>query len=129
MRIGEVAVRTGLSLRTIRYYEESGLVAPSALSQGGLRLYTESDAARLMIIRRMTPLGFSLDEMRVLLAITDRLDGEEPPTADDRDQLLRRVGEFERATAERVADLRSQLVGAEEFAAMLRERIARFVHV
>ena len=43
MQIGEVAARTELSLRTIRHYEETGLVIPSARSQGGFRLYTETD--------------------------------------------------------------------------------------
>ena len=64
MQIGEVADRTGLSLRTIRHYEEAGLIAPSARSKGGSRLYTEADVSRLMVIRRMKPLGFSLEEMR-----------------------------------------------------------------
>ena len=59
--------RTGLSLRTIRHYEETGLVIPSARSRGGFRLYTESDVGRPMAIRRMKPLGFALDEMRDLL--------------------------------------------------------------
>ncbi|MFF0076482.1 MerR family transcriptional regulator [Streptomyces sp. NPDC005494] len=77
MQIGEVARRTELSLRTIRHYEESGLVVPSARSRGGFRLYTEGDVARLMVIRRMKPLGFTLDEMRDLLDAVDRLDAAE----------------------------------------------------
>ena len=72
MQIGEVAARTELSLRTIRHYEETGLVIPSARSQGGFRLYTETDVARLMVIRRMKPLGFTLEQMRDLLDATDR---------------------------------------------------------
>ncbi|MFE7570366.1 MerR family transcriptional regulator [Streptomyces sp. NPDC057539] len=120
MRISEVAARTELSLRTIRHYEEAGLVTPSARSQGGLHLYTDSDVARLMVIRRMEPLGFSLDEVRALLAVVERLDAEEPPAPDERDELLARVGAFERATAERIANLRTWLARAEEFAATLR---------
>ncbi|SDJ14694.1 MerR HTH family regulatory protein [Lentzea albidocapillata subsp. violacea] len=57
MQIGE-AERIGLSLRTIRYYEEVGLVVPSARSQGGFRPYTEPDVQRLGVIMRMKPLGF-----------------------------------------------------------------------
>ncbi len=60
MQIGEVAERTGLSLRTIRYYGEVGLVVPSARSKGGFRLYTESDVARLLLIKQMKPLGVQL---------------------------------------------------------------------
>ncbi|MEU1534019.1 MerR family transcriptional regulator [Streptomyces fagopyri] len=123
MQIGEVAARTELSLRTIRHYEETGLVAPSARSQGGFRLYTEADVARLMVIRRMKPLGFSLDEMRDLLEATDRLDSGTELPADELEQLLHRVGGFERAAQQRVADLRTQLARAEEFAAALRDRL------
>ena len=85
MQIGEVAARTELSLRTIRHYEETGLVIPSARSQGGFRLYTEADVARLMVIRRMKPLGFTLDEMRDLLDATDRLDSDEELPAGERE--------------------------------------------
>ncbi|WP_405953733.1 MerR family transcriptional regulator [Streptomyces phaeochromogenes] len=122
MQIGEVAARTELSLRTIRHYEDTGLVIPSARSQGGFRLYTEADVARLMVIRRMKPLGFTLDEMRALLDATDRLDsGEELPP----EELLDRIRGFEQATHKRVEDLRIQLARAEEFAATLGERLMR----
>ncbi|MGW0083898.1 MerR family transcriptional regulator [Streptomyces sp. NPDC003393] len=125
MQIGEVAARTGLSLRTIRHYEETGLVIPSARSQGGFRLYTEADVARLMVIRRMKPLGFTLDEMRDLLAATDRLDAGDGLTDGEREELLARVREYEQAAQQRVADLRTQLARAEEFAGTLRTRLAR----
>lgn len=125
MQIGEVAARTELSLRTIRHYEDTGLVIPSARSQGGFRLYTEADVARLMVIRRMKPLGFTLDEMRALLDATERLDsGEDLPSA-ERERLLERLRGFEQAAQQRVADLRTQLARAEEFAATLAERLSR----
>ncbi|MEU0206426.1 MerR family transcriptional regulator [Streptomyces canus] len=123
MQIGAVATRTELSLRTIRHYEDAGLVTPSARSPGGFRLYTESDVARLMVIRRMKPLGFTLDEMRALLAATDRLDtGAELPPA-EHEELLDRIRGFEQAAQQRVEDLRTQLARAEEFAATLAERL------
>ncbi|MDF3301717.1 MerR family transcriptional regulator [Streptomyces tropicalis] len=123
MQIGEVAERTELSLRTIRHYEEAGLVVPSTRSQGGFRLYAEGDVARLMVIRRMKPLGFTLEQMRDLLDATDRLDSGEVLTADEREGCLERVRGFERAAAERVTDLRTQLARAEEFAAALAARL------
>ncbi|MFJ4794857.1 MerR family transcriptional regulator [Kitasatospora purpeofusca] len=123
MQIGEVATRTELSLRTIRHYEEAGLVVPSARSQGGFRLYTEADVARLMVIRRMKPLGFTLDQMRDLLEATALLDSGEPIEAGEREKLLERVRVYERAAADRVADLRVQLSRAEDFAAALRGRL------
>ncbi|MBM7440573.1 MerR family transcriptional regulator [Streptomyces sp. HB132] len=123
MQIGEVAARTELSLRTIRHYEETGLVIPSARSQGGFRLYTEADVARLMVIRRMKPLGFTLDEMRDLLEATDRLDTGEPPAAEEREQLLERVRAYELSAARKIEDLRVQLARAEDFAATLRTHL------
>ncbi|MDX3639834.1 MerR family transcriptional regulator [Streptomyces sp. MB09-02B] len=125
MQIGEVAARTELSLRTIRHYEETGLVIPSARSQGGFRLYTEADVARLMVIRRMKPLGFTLDEMRDLLEATDRLDSADPLPSEEHAELLGRIRRFEEAAQQRVADLRTQLARAEEFAAALAERLSQ----
>ncbi|WP_202238326.1 MerR family transcriptional regulator [Actinacidiphila reveromycinica] len=122
MQIGEVAERTELSLRTIRHYEETGLVTPSARSQGGFRLYTEADVARLMVIRRMKPLGFTLEEMRDLLAATDRLDAPDSSPA-EREALLERVRTYEVAAARKIEDLRVQLARAEDFAATLRTRL------
>ena len=123
MQIGAVAARTELSLRTIRHYEETGLVVPSARSRGGFRLYTEADVARLMVIRRMKPLDFTLDEMRALLEATDRLDSGEDLPPDDREDLLDRVRDFERAAQQRVEELRTRLSRAEEFAATLAQRL------
>ncbi|MFE9255673.1 MerR family transcriptional regulator [Streptomyces sp. NPDC006879] len=127
MQIGEVAARTELSLRTIRHYEESGLVTPSARSQGGFRLYTETDVQRLMVIRRMKPLGFSLDQMRDLLDATDRLDAAGPGATGERAELIERISVFERDASARVADLREQLARAEDFASTLRTRLVQGV--
>ncbi|MGQ4379008.1 MerR family transcriptional regulator [Streptomyces sp. SAS_267] len=123
MQIGEVAARTELSLRTIRHYEETGLVAPSARSQGGFRLYTENDVARLMVIRRMKPLGFTLEQMRDLLDVTDRLDVGTGLDSSEREALLERVRGYEQAATEQVEKLRVQLARAEDFAATLRGRL------
>ncbi|HEX5493576.1 MAG TPA: MerR family transcriptional regulator [Mycobacteriales bacterium] len=120
MRIGEVAERTGLSLRTIRYYEEVGLVVPSARSRGGFRLYTEPDLGRLLLIRRMKPLGFSLDQMRDLLdtlALIDR--------GSTRTDLTERVTGHLDAVRARCESLRDQLAAAEGFAADLERRLPR----
>ncbi|MFM9607262.1 MerR family transcriptional regulator [Streptomyces niveiscabiei] len=125
MQIGEVATRTELSLRTIRHYEETGLVVPSARSQGGFRLYTETDVQRLMVIRRMKPLGFTLEQMRDLLEATDRLDADDRLTEAEREELIARIHAFEEAATERVADLRKQLGRAEDFATTLRTRLER----
>lgn len=122
MQIGEVAERTGLSLRTIRHYEDVGLVTPSARSKGGFRLYTESDVERLMVIRRMKPLDFSLEEMRDLLEITDRLSTGEAADGELR-HLRDRLDSYRTVADARCETLRTQLTAAEDFAATLRRHL------
>jgi MerR family transcriptional regulator, copper efflux regulator len=118
MHIGEFADRVGLSLRTIRHYEEIGLIAPSARTAGGFRLYTPTDEARFLVIRRMKPLGYSLDEMSAVLAVVDRLDAD-PASEDDR-AALRAIHAEARERQER---LRRQLAAADEFLDQLERRI------
>ncbi|PZG02705.1 MerR family transcriptional regulator [Micromonospora deserti] len=120
MQIGEAADRVGLSIRTIRHYEDAGLVVPSARSEGGFRLYTDLDLDRLAVVKRMKPLGFTLDEMRDLLGVLDAL-----PTAsdDERPALLDRLAMFHAVAAARVAALREQLTTAEGFADTLRHQL------
>lgn len=123
MQIGEVAEHTGLSLRTIRYYEEVGLVTPSARSQGGFRLYTEPDVARLKLARQMKPLGFQLDEMRDLLALLQPATSRTAQPRKLRKDQLEQLRSFAGTAEERCAELRAKLETAEEFAEMLRERL------
>ncbi|MFJ8769594.1 MerR family transcriptional regulator [Streptomyces clavifer] len=104
------------------------LVIPSARSQGGFRLYTEADIARLMVIRRMKPLGFTLDEMRDLLDAIDHLDSDELADIDKREALLERIRAYEQAAAQKIEDLRIQLARAEDFAATLRARLGAARH-
>lgn len=138
LQIGEVAERIGLSQTTLRHYDQAGLVVPSARSQGGFRLYTEDDVARLLLVRRMKPLGFSLDEMRELLATVEALsdgpggpdaspapaapDGQPqgPPDGSPPDaQVLERLAGFHAAATTRCALLRAELAMAQEYADML----------
>lgn len=114
MQIGEVASRTGLSLRTIRYYEELGLLVPSARSAGGFRLYTEADVARLELVKGMKPLDFPLDDVRRLLEVLDAL--EDGASRGDREHLLEGLDEYRATAEERVERLRRRLRSAEEFA-------------
>ncbi|MFZ5847293.1 MAG: MerR family transcriptional regulator [Actinomycetota bacterium] len=124
MQIGEVAERTGLSLRTLRYYEEVGLVTPSARSAGGFRLYAETDVARLRLIRRMKPLDFSLEEMKDVLSVLDGLESGDPLSVEHH-QLVGRLEMYREAAKARVSALREQLEVAEGFAADLRRELAR----
>lgn len=86
MKIGEVAEKTALSIRSLRHYDEMGLASPSAHSPGGFRLYTDADVDRLLMIRRMKPLGFPLARIREFARALDVLEGGDaaggaaPPT-------------------------------------------------
>lgn len=62
-RIGELASRVGLTDRTIRYYEELGLLESVKRLDGGVRVYTDDDVRRLKYIRKLKTLGLSLQEM------------------------------------------------------------------
>ena len=123
MQIGEVAQQTGLSLRTIRYYEEMGLVAPSARTAGGFRLYTDSDVARLQLVKRMKPLDFSVEEMRDLLVTLDGLESETEGA--QHADLVGRLEMYLDAAKARVEAVRQQLSVAEGFASDLRAEITR----
>jgi len=68
MNIGEVAQRTGLPAKTIRYYEDIGLVRPLR-GQNGYRSFRDSDAHKLAFLGRARALGFSIDDCRTLLAL------------------------------------------------------------
>jgi len=122
MHIGELAERTGLSLRTIRHYDDVGLLPATARTDGGFRVYSETDAARLMLIKQMKPLGFSLEEMAEILGL---LGTEESATATaDGAGPDARLAEFlERAEHQR-AKMARNLSQADEFIAMLGQRTA-----
>jgi DNA-binding transcriptional MerR regulator len=66
-RIGELAKRTGVSVRTLHHYDAIGLLRPSRRSESGHRLYDREDVARLQQIRSLRQLGLSLEEIRELL--------------------------------------------------------------
>jgi DNA-binding transcriptional MerR regulator len=96
-RIGEVAKLTGLTTRTLRYWEEQGLIRPSGYRGRGERLYSSTDMARVTRIKDLQELlGFSLAEVRVVLdtedvETLDRLRSEfrwGDASPDDRRQLL-----------------------------------------
>jgi DNA-binding transcriptional MerR regulator len=70
LSIGQVATRTGLSVPTIRYYEEIGLVRQAGRREGGHRTYGAGELRRLTFIARCRDLGFAIEQTRSLLAVT-----------------------------------------------------------
>jgi DNA-binding transcriptional MerR regulator len=95
-----------------------GLLRPSGRSEGGFRLYTEDDVERLLLIRRMKPLGFSLEEMADLLDVAGRLSGGDASA--EVEPLRERLAAYVAAAEERRADLARKLDMADELIALLR---------
>ena len=119
--IGAVARRTHLSIRTIRHYDEVGLVTPTGRSDGGFRLYTEPDVDRLLLIGRMKPLGFSLDEM------ADRLTSADAHRTAPSQETAAALARYVAAATDRREALARQLASAGEFIDQL-QRIGHVEH-
>jgi DNA-binding transcriptional MerR regulator len=64
LKVGELARRTGLTVRTLHHYDEIGLLKPSLYTEAGYRLYTAADVARLQQVLSLRQLGFALEEVR-----------------------------------------------------------------
>ena len=71
-QIGELSTKTGVPAKTIRYYEQVGLLPPAKRGDNGYRLYDETDAERRGFIRNARALDFALDEVAEVLAFRDR---------------------------------------------------------
>jgi DNA-binding transcriptional MerR regulator len=114
LRIQEVAAATGLTPRSIRYYEEVGLLRPAARSRSAYRLYDASDLERLGFIRELRDdAGFSLAEIALLLE-------DEEARIRDRERF-RTTGE----PAERRAIVRDLIVRVDRQVATLEEKVDR----
>lgn len=120
-QIGAVAKAVGLSLRTIRYYEEVEVVPPSGRTRGGFRLYTDEDIERLRLVKQMKPLDFTLEEMRDLLQTLDAARAGDA----GRDDLYERLATYAALADARCEKLRSRLDAAEGMASMLRREASR----
>lgn len=120
MQIGEVATRTELSLRSLRHWEDVGLLRPSGRSEGGFRLYTEEDVEKILVIRRMKPLGFSLEEMSAAMRDIELLRDPQAADEDARDRLRTLLAE----AAVRREKLEAQLAMATEFIGHLQDELS-----
>lgn len=104
LKIGDFAKLANTNLRTLRYYEELGLLQPATRSQGGFRYYRQSEINRVKLIHHFQELGLHLDRIRELMA--SRAAGEE------REIYIARVrevlAEHDKLLAQKVAVLESQ---------------------
>lgn len=122
-QIGEVASRTGLSLRTVRYYDAVGLVAPSGRTEGGFRLYTEPDIQRLLLIRALKPAELSLEDLQEILGLDVQLRSSDPDSA-GRAEAEADLGRMIDLAAQRVRVQRERLVAAELALEVLRRSMS-----
>lgn len=76
LRIGELAAQLGMNPKTIRYYEECGLLPPPKRAANGYRIYDAADRERLEFIAKAKAIGFTLEEIAEILAI--RRAGQQP---------------------------------------------------
>lgn len=123
MQIGEVAERTGLSQRTIRYYGEVDLVTPSSRTEGGFRLYTDADVVQLELIKKMKPLEYTLEEMRDVLDVIGQL--EAGPPAARHEELTTRLAAIRAEATTRREKLAAKLAAAESFISQLDRHAGR----
>ena len=112
MRIGELADHLGVNPKTIRYYEDIGLLPAPERTPGGYRSFGEDAVERLTFIKTAQRLGITLDEVREILALRDR---GEAPCAYVRDVLRRQVADIQQRLAE-LAAMRDELVALDELA-------------
>ncbi|MCY4455850.1 MAG: MerR family transcriptional regulator [Chloroflexi bacterium] len=121
-QIGEVAQRTGLTQRTLRFYEERGLVTPADRMEGGFRLYSEADIGRVELIKQLQGLlGFTLaeikemveaEELRAQIRATFRPDRDLPERRERVEQVIvavRRQLEVVGPKIEQLVEMRGEL--------------------
>lgn len=99
--IGRLAQLAGVAIDTVRYYERSGLLVPAGRMASGYRRYGDAELRRLRFIRRAKALGFSLEDVRGLLALSDERSVAKIKHAAQRklDDIDQRIAELERIRA------------------------------
>lgn len=130
LQIGEVAERTGVTQRTLRFYEEKGLLPAPTRMDGGFRLYSEDDIRRVEQIRRLQGLlGFSLAEIK------EMVEAEEEKTqlreaarlhTDDIEQNKLRASRAAEVTERQLAVVRQKVAQLIEMEHMLDEKLAKY---
>ena len=108
LSIGQLAQLAGVAIDTVRYYERLALLAPAGRLASGYRRYGMTELKRLRFIRRAKALGFSLDDIRALLTLSDERD----------------VAQVKRAAQRKLGDIEQRIVELERIRAGLNTLIA-----
>ncbi len=129
LQIGEVAERTGVTQRTLRFYEERGLLKPPTRMEGGFRLYSEEDVSRVERIKRLqTLLGFTLAEIKEMVEADEvkmEIKAEYRPEAElpEKQALVLRALEV---TERQYAVIRQKVEALGEMQTTLEARLAKY---
>jgi DNA-binding transcriptional MerR regulator len=129
LRIDQVAARTGLTKRTLRYYEEIGLLAPPARTEGNYRLYSTADVARLeRICELKEALGLTLAEINAMIQMEEERDDLRAAWRATHDSAARQaqLDRAEAITREQLDLVERKLRTLEASRATLRDRLARY---
>ncbi len=108
LSIGQLAKNAGVGVDTVRYYERDGLLKPAARAASGYRRYSDSEVKRLRFIRRAKTLGFTLEEIRELLALSGQ----------------RNVAKVKQLAKDKLASIEVRIAELERIAAGLRTLVA-----
>jgi len=129
LQIGEVAERTGVTQRTLRFYEEKGLLKPPTRMEGGFRLYSEEDVRRVEQIRRLQKLlGFTLAEIKEMVEAEEvkwQLRAEYRPQADLRERRERTTKALE-VTERQCALIRQKVDALQDMQSRLEEKLQTY---
>ncbi|CAO5156010.1 putative transcriptional regulator [Frankia sp. AiPs1] len=126
--IGDVATLVTLSLRTARFYEQEGLLVAVDRTASGFPLYDEDALDRFFLIKKMKPLGFTVEEMRSLLTLREEI-GKPGLTVAHRAQVRDRLQAWVGLAEEKLAALQEQVRLAEDFMIGLRDDAARSLYL
>ncbi|MDQ2713341.1 MAG: MerR family transcriptional regulator [Chloroflexota bacterium] len=131
LTIEQVATRTGLTKRTLRYYEEVGLLSPAVRTEGNYRRYSEAEIQGLEHIKGLRDLlGFSLSEIRALLEVEEergqiREAYRQATEAQDKIAQLERSDEL---TRKQLVLIEHKMTGLEQMRSTLLAKLERHVH-
>jgi len=126
LQIGEVAERTGVTQRTLRFYEEKGLLRPPTRMEGGFRLYSEEDVQRVERIRQLQQLlGFALAEIKEMVE-AEEIKGQiragwrrEGDAAEKREKILK----AQDVTEKQCAIIRQKVIQLQEMQSGLEQKL------
>jgi DNA-binding transcriptional MerR regulator len=132
LQIGEVADRTGVTQRTLRFYEERGLLKAPTRMDGGFRLYSEEDVSRVEHIKRLQSLlGLTLAEIKDMVEAEEVREELKATFRPDRplEERIQRVGRRIEVTQRQYDIIASKLTAMQEMRADLEEKLAHYKEV